>query len=56
MDKKCGAYTQWNIIQPQKETNSLIAATQIELEITMLNEITLIQEGKYFLVSLICRS
>lgn len=48
-------HTQQNITQPQKKGEiALLAATWMDLEITVLSEVNQKEKDKYHMISLVC--
>lgn len=54
--KSCGMFTIWSIIQQLKKTNIPFAATWMELEGTVLTEISQKEKDKCWIESLLCWS
>ena len=53
--RRCGTYIQWNITQPLKKNEIMtFAATWMDLEIIILNEVNPTEKDKYYMISLIC--
>ena len=53
--KMCYTYIQWNITQPLKKNEIMpLAATWIDLENIILNEVSQTVKDKYYMIMLIC--
>ena len=51
---RCGTYIQWNTIQPQKRTEIIaFAATWMQLEISILSEVSQKEKEKYHMISIL---